>query len=296
MKRRFFLKNVGLFALGGITSANYTNKNLSSEIKESLPRIDFLISHHCNLNCASCDHFAPIAPKYFLPIEIFQKDIKQIKKITKGQVKTIGLLGGEPLLNKDIEKYINIARNYFKKSKIILETNGILLNQMNDSFWKTCAKNKAIVQFTYYPLYKKFFDPKLSFKKAEMHNVTLIPSGSRYCFNLACLNKNKNQNLEKTYINCDCKSYCSILNNGILYPCQIIGGVNLFFNKYFKNYAIPVAKDDYIDIFKIKSLDEILEFYKKPKEFCRYCGFKFNSFQKNIWKLSNKDASEWCDI
>ena len=304
MKRRDFLKRTGLF-IGGAAMAGCNfgcNQCINSNKDDNyLPHVEFMISHHCNLNCAYCDHFSPLADEYFYPLDKFKKDIKRLYSLTNAKLKKIELLGGEPLLNKNIEKYIKIARKYFNDTFIVIETNGILLNQMNDSFWKTCADNKIKIQYSYYPLYKNYPNLEKAHLKAQKFNVKFASSNPRSEFGLMHLDNKRDRNIEKAYKNCNSKIVCAVLNNGILYPCQVMAGVDMFFNKKFKNYAIPVAKDDYIDIFKIKSLDEILEFYKKPKEFCRYCGFSFTGKEKipygrKPWKKSNQDISEWYDI
>ena len=79
-----------------------------------------------------------------------------------------------------------------------------------------------------------------------------------------------------------------------MYPCEVIGSIR-FFNNYFKEYAIPTTKNDYLDIYKISSIDEIYEFFNKPKDFCKYCSFGHN-IKKAPWKLSNKEVDEWYDI
>ena len=63
-------------------------------------------------------------------------------------------------------------------------------------------------------------------------------------------------------------------------------------SKAIKGKNIPLEKTDYIDIFKAKNKDEILEFMSKPIPFCRFCdvlrrkpGYK--------WETSEKDISEW---
>lgn len=44
-----------------------------------------------------------------------EQDLKHLSKILNGKIDNILLLGGEPLLNSDIEKYIVMIRNLFKK-------------------------------------------------------------------------------------------------------------------------------------------------------------------------------------
>ena len=60
------------------------------------------IIDYCNLNCAGCTHFSPIADRYIYPLDKFEKNMNQLSKITNHNIKLINIAGGEPLLNKNI--------------------------------------------------------------------------------------------------------------------------------------------------------------------------------------------------
>ncbi|WP_252832299.1 hypothetical protein [Brachyspira pilosicoli] len=51
---------------------------------------------------------------------------------------------------------------------------------------------------------------------------------------------------------------------------------------------------DYIDIYKAKDYNEILQFLAKPVPFCRYCDVKKWKVVGN-WRRSNRDISEYID-
>jgi hypothetical protein len=56
--------------------------------------------------------------------------------------------------------------------------------------------------------------------------------------------------------------------------------------------GLGIAENDYIDIYKAKNIDEILEFLAKSMPFCRYCDFSKISFGRK-WEASGKKLSEW---
>ena len=63
------------------------------------------------------------------------------------------------------------------------------------------------------------------------------------------------------------------------------------FNKFFdKN--IPLVDKDGIDIYKAKSMKEILEFLSKPIPFCGHCKVNGRTFGHK-WGISKKNISEW---
>jgi len=92
------------------------------------------LADHCNLNCASCSHFSPIADEHFLDVDTYKKDCARFAELAGKYVRRIHLMGGEPLLHKNIVDIIEITRSNFKKSIIIIVTNGILLDRMGGNF------------------------------------------------------------------------------------------------------------------------------------------------------------------
>lgn len=315
MKRRDFFKDTGILACGcalGSVCSNALNKKENKNTQKIdnediikavekkkyfgwIKHVEFLIAYHCNLNCAYCNNMSPIAPKSFLPVDVFEKDIIQMSKITNGKIREIGLFGGEPLLNKDIEKYIEIARNNFQESKITIATNGLLLNEMSDSFWNTCAKNNANIKFTHYPLHKSYPILLEAHKKAKKYGVELTLKSSIYYFRSLNLNKNQLNDKISMHKNCADKN-CIIVDNSTLYPCPCIQTVNMFFNKHFKENKIPVDKNDTQNIYKLSSIDEIFKLINTPKDMCKYCNYINQNYKDKLWTYSKKELCEWYDV
>lgn len=80
---------------------------------------------------------------------------------------------------------------------------------------------------------------------------------------------------KENWLNCLWSAKRSILwlDHGRLFKCARSAYIR-HFNKYF-NYDIPVFEGkDYLDIYKVKDLDEILEFNTKPCTICAYCPIK----------------------
>jgi len=115
-------------------------------------RLDVHLADHCNLNCKGCEHLSPLAEEKFLSLEIFERDCRRISELTSRHIKEISLLGGEPLLHPKIIDFIEIARKYFKKGKIQIATNGILLLKQSDLFWETLKKNDIRLCITVYSI------------------------------------------------------------------------------------------------------------------------------------------------
>jgi hypothetical protein len=63
------------------------------------------------------------------------------------------------------------------------------------------------------------------------------------------------------------------------------------FNKYF-NQKIPVTDGDSIDIYKAKSIGEIVDFLNSPIPLCRFCK-NMGAKIADPWRRIKKATEEW---
>jgi len=268
---------------------NYQEKNIIPQT--NLKSIAIHLVNHCNLKCWGCDHFAPLAEKYFESIETFEKDIKQFAKISKAELEILKLMGGEPLLHPEIIKFMEISRKYLPKTKIEIVTNAILLTSQKEEFWQACKKYNITIVITKYPL-------KTNYEKAQqianLYGVNFEFYGKTGEFLKTSyhipLKLDGNEPAEWNFKNCFHANNCIFLKKGKLYTCTVAPNIE-HFNKYF-GYNIPLDENDGIDIHKAKNIKEILEFLAKPIPFCKYCDVKNRTFG-HPWGLSKKDFKEW---
>ena len=82
---------------------------LASDTLPYLFHLEFEVTHHCNLNCRGCNHFAPLSEKKFGDLEQFVKDLERIHQMVD-QIGHIQLPGGEPLLNPELYRFIEESR------------------------------------------------------------------------------------------------------------------------------------------------------------------------------------------
>lgn len=120
--------------------------------KANINFVEIHLAEHCNLNCQYCSHFSQLAEEEFANIEVFERDIKRLRELSNGEINMISLMGGEPLLNPNCERFFELTRKYFNKTKIKLVTNGILLLKQKDSFWQSMKDNNITLAPTKYPI------------------------------------------------------------------------------------------------------------------------------------------------
>jgi hypothetical protein len=98
------------------------------------------------------------------------------------------------------------------------------------------------------------------------------------------------QDIQTNFKICDMAGHCYQLVNGKLYQCAKSAYAK-YFNDYFKQNLV-ITDDDYIDIYKAGSIDEILDWFCKPPPFCRYCNINKKILSME-WGVSKKDINEW---
>jgi hypothetical protein len=244
---------------------------------------------HCNLNCKCCNHFSPLVDALYVKPEDFERDFSRLSDLAGRDNENIDLMGGEPLLHPEIARLSAIARKYFD-GPINIVTNGLLLEKMNDDFWEACRENNIQIIVTSYPV-------KLNHKHikelAKKYRVAIK-------FRLQLMNKHTwcrlpkditgSQNITYNIHLCVVANFCISLKDGKLSTCCLPLLIDRF-NNYF-DQKMEVTTNDYIDIYKAKSIDEIYNFLCKPIPFCRYCNMR--AWEVGIeWGASKREITEW---
>ena len=90
----------------------------------------------CQLSCVACNHFVPLyrakGPKHTSPVTI-ERDLNALSKFLHANA--WGALGGEPLLNKELNTILRIARESGIASSIEVWTNGLRLRPEEEHQW-----------------------------------------------------------------------------------------------------------------------------------------------------------------
>ena len=266
MNRRTFISGCFCAALIPFLLKQSTTTNIEGDY-DYINYLEVHLADHCNLNCKYCWHFSSISDKHFYDLKQFKKDIKRIAHLTNKKLYTLRFMGGEPLLNPDVCKYVDIAKFYLPKTSLRILTNGTLLPEMNDEFWKNMSRNKVTIDVS---IYDVDIDWKKVIHKASVFGVDINTKV------MVLVKKFLNLNLDLKGSLTDftkCKTcyngQCYNLLDGKIYECPIIAFVK-YFNKRF-DQNLEVVEGDYIDIYKAKSLYDIHKWMKQPKPFCRYC-------------------------
>ncbi len=207
----------------------------------------------CNLKCDYCGHYCHIIDEeIYTDVTQFEKDIKILS--SKINFRMIRLMGGEPLLHPEVNKFLTITRRFFPNSDIRIVTNGILIPNMKQEFWDTLKRTKIRIDISKYPIMKNKFNDitdLIVLKGARIGNIEIKDKFYHK------LNENGDADKEKSYNACASRNAINLWN-GKLYNCQAC--YRYYYNKkYNKNIPLPPS----VDIRKLSG-KKIYEFFTPP--------------------------------
>jgi MoaA/NifB/PqqE/SkfB family radical SAM enzyme len=203
----------------------------------------------------------------------------------------LGVMGGEPLLHPDLLEILKAARKLFPATQIRLTTNGILLLQQNDEFWNVCRENKITIVITKYPLDLKYEEIKAKIKNENVlfHFFEGTGEGIVKKSFKRKINLEGGSNPVEMFANCDLANYGNFLMEGKLYGCPFSCQMNRIFNDIFAQ-EIPLTEKDFLDIYKVNGMDEVMKFASKARPMCRFCSGVQDFCD---WERSRGEISEW---
>ena len=278
--------------------------------------LEWHIAHSCNLTCEGCIHFTNDNHNEIISIEKLKEWYSLWNK--KLSPKRMVLLGGEPLLNKDIVEIVYLTRemwNQQKNGNYWITTNGLLLGNY-PKLPIALRENKCMLQISihgnkdtkeYYKKIKKIFTLIKDWDKK--YNIKLINCNTDEEFENLQPNENEtyiiyrdmvsdwsrtykgfginsipfeDNNTKQSWNNCIAGKKCFQLYEGKIYKCCMTAYLQLQKNKYgdllSKNWN-PYLK--YNPLESNCSNEDIVEFFNKEEEYvCGMCPANPQTFTK----------------
>ena len=257
--------------------------------------LDIHVADHCNLRCAGCLHFAPLAEERFLDLEEYDRELEMLAAIRgfKGYFNCICLMGGEPLLHPQVAEVVRITRSRLGNESIMLSTNGLLLKRMTDAFWETLVECDVALNISPYPISVDYHGlVELARAKGVSASFsadrTGIDGGKGHFLKLA-LDPEGGQDPAASFAACPFGGINLQLARCALWPCQVAAHHGALERRF--GYHMQGCAEDSLPLESIDSVDQIESFRRAVHPFCRHCANDELTIVE--WKSSVCDPGEW---
>lgn len=242
---------------------------LNPDSKIVMPFIDIDITTYCNLRCKRCAKCIPYfhQKKNFSAGEIHEN----LELLTKyiDMVYVANIIGGEPFLNPELEKIIEICSKNKKIETLELTTNATIipnaqvLRAMKDSGLIVHISNYSNIEERYIENRKKFI------QKLKEYGIPYEYQFHEVWLDFGEIKKHSYSDtvLSRLFIKCPMNS-CTVFNNKMLYRCGKAS--------YLAQHNIESGSNDIINLEEIHSKKEMRVkiknfFSRKYLPACQYC-------------------------
>lgn len=255
----------------------------------TIPHLEWHVTHSCNFTCQGCGHFTNDGYRQNFTIDVLKEwYLLWSKKI---RPKELSMLGGEPLLNKDIVNIIYMTKevwNIQDDQEFELVSNGILFDKVNNLSTALKETNCILTitkhsnDETYLKLYNKSIEsiqnsgvnyrvynaPEFWVKPYEGYGHTIKPI--------------KSDDYIESWNNCIAGQENFQLYDGKIYKC----GLTAYLPLQKKKYGDKLSKEwnpylKYVPLDPSASDLEVLEFFLRTHEpVCSMCPKTNEHFNK----------------
>lgn len=256
-----------------------------------LPQVEFAITTQCNLRCKHCTNYIPYLTQNAQKVLDFTHFKLYLDNLLAkaSRLNSLLLLGGEPLLNKDLPKMLEYALHQSKIENVYITTNGTLA--FNDELKKVLlsGKNKLWVWISNYTANKalakrlKSLD-LLKYCQSNHINYIFIDNNS---WSKALPPKYYERSDEEN------SAYFLQCNN----PCVSVYGNELSVCPRASHFAAngtitQGGGGEHLLLDKIISKKELIDFYTYTNfKACRYCDI-LNEKERTLPAIQIKEARE----
>lgn len=264
--------------------------------------IEYHVTDKCNLNCKSCSHFSNLVDKEIpKSLDKIKSDFKRIWELTdQGSAECVNkvlILGGEPLIYPHLIEAIDYIKSLFPHvydhGPLELITNGLLLPKMGPEFFECLRHNGVRVCVSIYDLKESFYQGVFDLLNREGISWYWFSAYTpeEKLFSTKWLHNHFNENYREYATDCRWRLSCTQLVDNKIYLCALIAYFKHFDAKFPGQHQITVTEEDYIDLDKINSFEELVEARKMVPRFCGHC--RGSHAISEPWGISRKTIDEY---
>lgn len=259
------------------------------------PMLDIQVCDHCNLRCAGCVHFSPLAEERFCDLAGHARDLERLAAIEGigGYFADIVLMGGEPLLHPHIAELLRVTRTILPGERLTLCTNGLLLRRMGDAFWDALVSCGVRLAISPYPI-SLHYQELVEYARARgvqaflAGDITGTAEGKEAFIRLA-LDSAGGCDPAESFVSCPFGGHFLQLARGALFSCQVAAHHGPLAWRF--GLDLHASPDDALPLESIDAVSQIEAFRRRSHSMCRYCNN--GALTVAPWERSKLEAGEW---
>lgn len=251
-------------------------------------KVDLPVTDRCNLGCASCSHFAPLARKApMVPRDEIRESLNLLRTACGEYVGDIYILGGEPLLHPELAGIIFDTSEAMPNAWRCVVTNMLLAMEKLDGLAGVLRDTGTLIGYSCYgEVNRKQVNDGLA---KCMSNHIMVTRFGENPSNFTSYMKSVEPRFPITgKFSCPMNG-CLTLRGCFLYLCSPVTYLE-YPNSAF-GMSLLASRFDRINLRDVEHPDEVLALANLPHPFCRHCDVAGNM---NIgWRPSLGDRGEW---
>jgi len=181
------------------------------------PVVEFYITNVCNLTCRGCNRFNDLNFKGHQYWDDYAEEYE--KWAERLDLPRITIIGGEPTLNPDLEKWCANLRRLWPNAVIMIQTNGTYFKPQYKKLWDKYAVGFGLSLHnpeTADALKEQWKYLAGTFEAFTFHQSTVIKQDDHWILH--------NSNAKTAFNSCDMK-HDHTMYNGKLYKCPAMSGL-----------------------------------------------------------------------
>ena len=263
------------------------------KIKPVLPFLETMITQVCNLACAGCTNYSDLSHKGYVTWKDGKEQLEKWLEIV--DIPDFGIMGGEPLINPQVDEWLIGVRDLMPNAQIRFTTNGLLMHKHTDIIKLMHELGNVVFKITVHTPDDEILKSTIDdiFNNFQWTEVTEYGIKRWKTSNNLRLQINYPTQFLKTfkgnYNNMlpfdsipsesfnDCiQQTCPLLYNGKIYKCSTAGLLKdtLDFNNIKNELWIKHIDNGISTTDDINHIKRFVENFGKPNALCRQCPTK----------------------
>lgn len=136
-------------------------------MKSRLKYAEINITNVCNYSCTNCQSLNNFAFKGHQRWDEYSNEYTELSKNL--DIDQIQIIGGEPLLNPDFEKWVHEISKLWPNSKLQIATNGSRLDKLTQEIYQILLKHKGTLWITCHDI--ELYDGFVKFSKTFLGEI-----------------------------------------------------------------------------------------------------------------------------